>query len=103
MFQLSCECVRSSALKICELYSAWIPSQEVAAGVQSHMKLLGGGVLHRPQNPDPISDQNILFFIPLFRPDPENLYPISDLVLTLLPGFPGLASVCTMHHLKRSE
>ena len=38
------------------------------------------------QNPDPISDQNRLLFIPLFRPDPENLYPISDLVLTLLPG-----------------
>ena len=35
-------------------------------------KILGGGVLHRSQNPDPISDQNILFFRPLFRPDPKN-------------------------------
>ena len=41
--------------------------------------ILGGGVPHGSQKPDPISDQNILFFIPLFRPDPENLYPISDL------------------------
>ena len=38
-------------------------------------KRLGGGVPHGSQNPDPISDQNIWFFIPLFRPDPENLYP----------------------------
>ena len=37
--------------------------------------ILGGGVPHGSQNPDPISDQNICFFIPLFRPDPENLYP----------------------------
>ena len=41
---------------------------------------LGRGVPHDSQNPDPISDQNIYFFIPLFKPDPENLYPISDLV-----------------------
>ena len=34
-------------------------------------KSLGGGVPHCSPNPDPISDQNILFF----RPDPENLYP----------------------------
>ena len=33
----------------------------------------GGGVPHGSQNPDPISDQHIWFFIPLFRPDPENL------------------------------
>ena len=38
-------------------------------------KLLDGGVPHGSQNPDPISDQNIWFF----RPDPENLYPFSDL------------------------
>ena len=42
-------------------------------------KSLGRGVPHGSQNPDPISDQNLLFFIPLFRPDPKNLYPISDL------------------------
>ena len=40
---------------------------------------LGGGVPHGSQNPDPISHQNIWFFRPLFRPDPENLYPFSDL------------------------
>ena len=33
----------------------------------------GGGVPHGSQNPDPISDQHIWFFIPLFRPDPDNL------------------------------
>ena len=38
-------------------------------------KILGGGVQHGSRNPDTISDQNILFFRPLFRPDPENLYP----------------------------
>ena len=37
--------------------------------------ILGGGVPHGSQNPDPISDQNVWFFMPLFRPDPENLYP----------------------------
>ena len=35
----------------------------------------GGEVPHGSQNPDPILDQHIWFFIPLFRPDPENLYP----------------------------
>ena len=29
---------------------------------------LGGGVPHGSQNPDPISDQNILFSRPFFRP-----------------------------------
>ena len=38
-------------------------------------KRLAGGVPHGSQNPEPISDQNILFFMPLFRPDPENLTP----------------------------
>ena len=36
-------------------------------------KILGGGLPHGSQNPDPISHQNILFSLPLFRPDPENL------------------------------
>ena len=31
-------------------------------------KILGGGVPHGSQNPDPISDQNISFSIPFFRP-----------------------------------
>ena len=30
-----------------------------------------------PENPYP-SDQNIRFSIPYFRPDPQNVYPISD-------------------------
>ena len=41
--------------------------------------ILDGGVPHGSQTPDPISDQNIWFFRPFFRPDPENLYPFSDL------------------------
>ena len=41
--------------------------------------ILGGGVPHGSQNPDPISDQNVWFCIPLFRPDPEYLYHFSDL------------------------
>ena len=41
--------------------------------------ILGGGVPHGSQDPDPISDQNVWFFMPLFRPDLENLYPFSDL------------------------
>ena len=36
-------------------------------------KILGGVVPHGSQNPDPISDQNIRFFILLFRPDPESV------------------------------
>ena len=35
----------------------------------------GGGVPHGSQNPDPISDQNILFFIPLSK---SVLIPIPD-------------------------
>ena len=36
-------------------------------------KLFWGGGAARFSKPDPISDQNILFFIPLFRPDPESV------------------------------
>ena len=39
---------------------------------------LGGGVPPSPENPYPISDQNILFSIPYFRPNSQNVYPISD-------------------------
>ena len=31
-----------------------------------------------PENPYPISDQNIRFSIPYFRPHSQNVYPISD-------------------------
>ena len=31
-----------------------------------------------PENPYPISDQNIRFSIPYFRPDSQDVYPISD-------------------------
>ena len=39
---------------------------------------LGGGVPPGPENPYPISDRNIRFSIPYFRPDSQNVYPISD-------------------------
>ena len=39
---------------------------------------LGGGVPPGPENPYPISDQNIRFSIPYFRPDLQHVYPISD-------------------------
>ena len=42
---------------------------------------LGGGVPPGPENPYPISDQNIRFSIPYFRPDYQNVYPISDPVM----------------------
>ena len=42
---------------------------------------LGGGVPPGPENPYPISDQNIRFSIPCFRSDPQNVYPVSDPVM----------------------
>ena len=42
---------------------------------------LGGGVLPGPENPYPISDQNIRFSIPYFRPDSHNVYPTSNPVM----------------------
>ena len=42
---------------------------------------LGRGVPSHPKNPDPISDENIRFSIPYFRPDSQNVYPISDPVM----------------------
>ena len=42
---------------------------------------LGGGVPPSPENPYPISDQNIRFSVPYFRPDSQNVYPISDPVM----------------------
>ena len=40
-------------------------------GRVEEVELWGGGVVHGSQNPDPISDQNILLSIPFFRPDLE--------------------------------
>ena len=34
-----------------------------------------------PENPYPISDQNIRFSVPYFRPDSQNVFPISDRVM----------------------
>ena len=34
-----------------------------------------------PENPSPISDQNLRFSVPYFRPDFQNVYPISDPVM----------------------
>ena len=52
---------------------------------------LGGGLPPGPENPYPISDQNIRFSTPYFRPDSQNAYPISDkmdtLFQTTLNGF----------------
>ena len=45
------------------------------------MMFLGGGVLPGPENPYPISDKNIRFSIPYFRPDSQNVYPVSDPVI----------------------
>ena len=42
---------------------------------------LSGGVPPGPENPYPISDQNIRFSIPYFRPDSQNVYPILDPVI----------------------
>ena len=44
---------------------AWGMGRDILPGI------LGGGVPHGSQDPDPISDQNIPFSIPFFRPDPE--------------------------------
>ena len=40
--------------------------------------ILGGGVPPGPENPYPISDKKLRFFIPYFRHDSPNVYPISD-------------------------
>ena len=42
---------------------------------------LGGGGPPGPENPYPISDQNIRFSIPYVKPDSQNVYPISDPVM----------------------
>jgi len=43
------------------------------------VEMFGGGVPPASPNPDPISDQKMLFPTPLFRPGHKNPYPFSDL------------------------
>ena len=59
------------------LYSS-LPWGEHGGGL---IIFLGGSVLPGPENPYPISDQNIRFTVPYFRPDSQNVYPISDPVM----------------------
>ena len=40
------------------------------------MMFFGGGMLPSPENLYPISNQNIRFSIPYFRPDSQNVYPV---------------------------
>ena len=46
---------------------------------QKFIIFLGGGVPPGPENPNPISNQNKRFYD--FRPDSQNVYPISDPVM----------------------
>ena len=48
------------------------------------LEIFGGGVLPASPNPDPISDQKMLFPTPVFRPGLKNLYPFSDLTRSQL-------------------
>ena len=43
------------------------------------MGLPGGGVPPGSSNPDPISDQEMSFFTPVFRPDLQNPHQLLDL------------------------
>ena len=43
------------------------------------VEIFGGGVPPTSPNPDPISDQKMLFPTPVFRPGLKNPYPFSDL------------------------
>ena len=58
--------------------------------------ILGGGVPHGSQNPDPIS-------YPFSDLTPKIYTPFQTWTQKSIPHFRQLASVCTMHHLKRSE
>jgi len=42
------------------------------------LEIFGGGVLPTSPNPDPISDEKMLFSTPVFRPGLKNPYPFSD-------------------------
>jgi len=43
------------------------------------VEIFGRGVPPASPNPDPISDQKMLFPTPVFRPGLKNPYPFSDL------------------------
>ena len=43
--------------------------------------IFGWGCTPDPENPYPISDQKLQFSIPYFRPDSQNVHPISDPVM----------------------
>ena len=43
--------------------------------------ILGGGVPPGSSNPDPISDLNMPFSTPVFRPELANIHPFSDMAL----------------------
>ena len=67
--------------KIICSFSIVIPSSQwgVRGGERRVLIIfLGGGVPPSPKNPYPISDQNIRFSIPYFRPYSQNVCPISD-------------------------
>ena len=46
--------------------------------------IFGGGVPPASPNPDPISDQEMPFPPPVFRPGLKNSYPFSDLTLYVI-------------------
>ena len=47
--------------------------QHMFLGCRFLKDILGGGVPPGPENPYPISDQNIRFSVPYFRPDSQNV------------------------------
>ena len=49
------------------------------------VEIFGEGVPPASPNPDPISDQKMLFPTPVFRPGLKNPYPFSDLTRSPLP------------------
>ena len=77
-------------IKFCVLTSRWPDASlhntvnkawQTPRGGAVLIIFLGGGVPPGPENPYPISDQKIQFSIPYFRPDSQNVYPISDPVM----------------------
>ena len=61
----------------------WICSRDLFEISWAGLLFLGGGVPPGPENPYPISDQNIRFSTPYFRPDSQNAYPTTDKMYTL--------------------
>ena len=56
-----------------------LPQPGVEEGGGVLVGILGEGVPPGSQNPDPISDQKMSFYTPVFRPDLSNPYPFSGL------------------------